>query len=107
MGARSLTEGNSGPLKRHLILARKLHCLSVTHGYALHNTVQVAKHTHTQCTLNRTAGRQGGRQRKSEEGWRMGASGVGREQGDGVRRYDVRCGGREGGLRKGTSEEGP
>ena len=37
----------------------------------------------------------------------MGASGVGREQGDGVRRYDVRCGGREGGLRKGTSEEGP
>ena len=65
--------------------------------------------THTRCTLNWTkGGRHAGREAegKSEEGCRMGAreqgEGVG-EQGEGGWERELR---REGGLRKGTSEEG-
>ena len=32
-GGSTFAKGNSGSLKRHLLLAQPTHCLSVTHGY--------------------------------------------------------------------------
>ena len=71
----AFAEGNTGPLKRHLLLARTYHCLSVTHGYILHNTVQLAKHTLC-CTLNWTAG---GRQAGGKAGKKRGMMDDGKE----------------------------
>ena len=91
-GAGTFAEGNSGPLKQHLLVARTHHCLRSR--MARRNTIQ--------CSLPNTYGvhcigrceavRQGAVQGRSEEGREEdgregGSKGVGgRKQGEGVRK---------------------
>ena len=101
------------------VTARHLNKAGCCYEYTIVSVPRIARRYTIQCSLPNAhtvhielwtaAGRQGGRQRRSEEGWRMG----GREQGEGgnkvTRGREGRSEGREGGSdddRQGESVSG-